>query len=122
LYHLLNIVKNKINNTLSSEIEKIKGELSEYGGFIEDVSDYEADLEGRLRDILNGNGSDVSTPESIGNGSGNGKATKNFLKNITKDASIQRIFHLILKNFAEQIVRTFHNSLFTSIIFTDLTF
>jgi Protein of unknown function C-terminus (DUF2399) len=83
-YHL---VVGRIRKVLAPRIGAVEAELQHYEGFIENVDEYEQDLEEEFEDILNGNsGSDVSTSvDGNEGGDGNGKAMKDFLKNIRKD-------------------------------------
>jgi hypothetical protein len=79
-YHL---VVGRIRKVLAPRIGAVEAELKHYEGFIENVDEYEQELEEEFEDILNGNGSsDVLTS---GDGDGDGKATKDFFKNIKKD-------------------------------------
>ena len=75
------LVVGKIQKVLAPRIGAVEAELESYEGFIENVEEYEQELEEEFEHILNGNGSDVNTAEQ------SNTTTKNFLKNVRKDLS-----------------------------------
>lgn len=89
LQQLQDLIKGRIDNILHPEIERVEEELEYYEGFIEDIAEYEQEVFEKLENVLNGNGNGrsgnntnnittgVSTPDT--------RATKNWLKNITRD-------------------------------------
>ena len=79
LAQLNELVDRRITRLLGPEIVRCEAKLSNYQGFIDNVTAYEQQLYWSFEHVLNGNGStDVDT-------SGDRSTTKNWLKNITKD-------------------------------------
>jgi hypothetical protein len=77
------LVVGRIRKVLSPRIGAVEAELESYEGFIENVDEYEQELEKEFEEILNGNGSsDVTTAVEQST-----TTTKNFLKNVRKDLS-----------------------------------
>ncbi|HET7285045.1 MAG TPA: hypothetical protein VFI70_10200 [Nitrososphaeraceae archaeon] len=76
------LVVGRIRKVLAPRIGAVEAELESYKGFIENVEEYEQELEEEFERILNGSGnSDVDTAEQ------SNTTTKNFLKNVRKDLS-----------------------------------
>ena len=75
------MVVGRIRKVLAPRIRAVEAELESYEGFIENVEEYEQELEKEFDDILNGIGSDVDTVEQ------SNTMTKSFLKKVRKDLS-----------------------------------
>jgi hypothetical protein len=84
LSRLVNLIDAITYTILQPDIARCRCELGNFDGFIEDVNDYEKELEVQFEQVLNGNGirrsktasSGVSTPA---------QSAKNFLKGLRKD-------------------------------------